>query len=276
MPLNEASKQELITKLEQLYEKLVRYKQLVLTPEERRVAANVEAEFQDLRLELERKYGSLKAVIEKHGSSTRVLLQGGKHEYEAFTSAFSYTRFSPDALKVVVDTAITAVNTTIGNLQSPMPPESMTTATTSGSPKAFIAHGGKTVARDRVQDFLMALGVTPIIVEEQPSEGRSKDKNVEHYLKQCDCAIILATKGDVDGQTGEFIPRGNILIEIGRCQEILHDRMIYLLEEGAKFPTDIDEKVWERFTKESMDKAFIKIAKELRAFGLIRPIKPAR
>lgn len=146
---------------------------------------------------------------------------------------------------------------------------------TAAAPKAFIAHGGKSAARDKLQDFLIALGVTPIIVEEQPSEGRSKDKNVEYYLKQYDCAIILATKGDVDGRTGEFIPRGNILVEIGRCQEILPDRMVYLLEEGAKFPTDIDEKVWERFTKESMDKAFIKIAKELRAFGLIRPIKPA-
>jgi len=141
--------------------------------------------------------------------------------------------------------------------------------------KAFIAHGGESAARDKLESFLMALGVTPIIVEEQPSQGRSKDKNVEHYLKLCDCAIILATKGDIDGRTGEFIPRGNILIEIGRSQEILPDRMIYLLEEGAKFPTDIDEKVWERFTKESMDKAFTKIAKELRAFGLIRAIKPA-
>jgi predicted nucleotide-binding protein len=142
-------------------------------------------------------------------------------------------------------------------------------------PKAFIAHGGESAARDKLENFLTALGVTPIIVEKQPSQGRSKDKNVEHYLKQCDCSIILATKGDIDGQTAEFIPRGNILIEIGRSQEILPDKMIYLLEEGAKFPTDIDEKVWERFTKESMDKAFTKIAKELRAFGLIRAIRPA-
>ena len=140
-------------------------------------------------------------------------------------------------------------------------------------PSVFIAHGGKTAARDKLEDFLTVLGVTPIIVEEQPSQGRSKDKSVEYYLKQCDCAIILATKGDVDGRTGEFIPRGNILIEIGRCQEILPDRMIYLLEEGAKFPTNIDEKVWERFTQESIDKAFIKVAKELRAFGLIRATK---
>ncbi len=140
-------------------------------------------------------------------------------------------------------------------------------------PKAFIAHGGKTTARDKLESFLTALGVIPTIVEDQPSEGRSKDKNVEYYLKQCDCAIILATKGDVDGRTGEFIPRGNILIEIGRYQEILPDRMIYLLEEEAKFLTNIDGKVWERFTEENMDKAFIKVAKELRAFGLIKAIK---
>jgi len=140
-------------------------------------------------------------------------------------------------------------------------------------PKAFIAHGGETTAREKLVNFLDALGITPIIVEGQPSEGRSKDKNVEHYLKQCDCAIILATKGDVDGRTGEFIPRGNILNEIGRAQEILPDKMIYLLDEETKFPTNIDEKVWERFTQESMDKAFIKIAKELRAFGLIKAVK---
>ena len=140
-------------------------------------------------------------------------------------------------------------------------------------PQVFIAHGGKTAARDKLENFLTALGVTPTIVEEQPSGGKSKDKNVEHYLKQCDCAIILATKGDVDGRTREFIPRGNILIEIGRCQEILPDRMIYLLEEGTKFPTNIDEKVWERFTEGCMDEAFIKIAKEFCAFGLLKAIK---
>jgi len=282
MSLNEANKQELIKELGQFYDGFDRYRQLVLKlVEEMRKPGGIilghwEVQIQQLSLELERKYGSLKPIIEKYGSSTRVRLQAGKYEYEAFTAAFgNYKVFSPEALELVLGTAITAINTTIGRLQSPVPLKSVTSATTLAPPKAFIAHGGESAARDKLEDFLTALGVTPIIVEEQPSEGRSKDKNVEHYLKQCDCAIILATKGDIDGRTGEFIPRGNILIEIGRSQEILPDRMIYLLEEGAKFPTDIDEKVWGRFTKESMDKAFTKIAKEFRAFGLIRAIKPA-
>ena len=273
MSPNEANKQELIKELEQFLNQFVRYKEFVLMPKEKRVARNLEEEFQMLRLELQRKYGRLKEVIEKYGGSTEVLLQGGKYKYEAFTSAFSYTGFDPVALEVVMDTAIAAINITIGSLKSPMQPESVTAITSSAPPKAFIAHGGESAARDKLEDFLTALGVTPIIVEEQPSQGRSKDKNVEHYLKLCDCAIILATQGDVDGRTGEFIPRGNILNEIGRCQEIFPNRMVYLLEEGVKFPTNIDEKVWERFTEESMYKAFIKIAKEFRAFGLLKTMK---
>jgi len=116
--LNKASRRELLTDLELFHEKFVRYKQLVLMPEEERVAKNLEGELATLRLELERRYGRLKEVIEKHGSSTRVLLQGGKWEGEAFTSAFSYKLFDPKALEVVMDTAIAAVNTTIGKLQA--------------------------------------------------------------------------------------------------------------------------------------------------------------
>jgi predicted nucleotide-binding protein len=141
-------------------------------------------------------------------------------------------------------------------------------------PKAFIAHGGESEARDKLCQFLTALGVIPIIVEEQPSEGRSVGENVDHYARQADCAIILATKGDIDGKTGKFIPRGNVLIEIGKAQELFKDRIIYLLQAGAKFPTDISEKVRERFTSENMDKAFIKIAKELKKFGILRAVKP--
>jgi hypothetical protein len=141
-------------------------------------------------------------------------------------------------------------------------------------PKAFIAHGGKSEARDKLCQFLTALDVIPIIVEEQPSEGRSVGENVDHYARQADCAIILATKGDIDGKTGKFIPRGNVLIEIGKAQELFKDRIIYLLQAGTKFPTDISEKVRERFTSQNMDKAFIKIAKELTKFGILRAIKP--
>ena len=140
-------------------------------------------------------------------------------------------------------------------------------------PKAFIAHGGDSPALAKLKSFLEALGVEPIVVEEQPSEGRSIAENVDHYARQSDCAIILATKGDVDSKTGGFIPRGNVLIEIGKSQEIFKDRIIYLLQAGAHFPTNVSEKVWGRFTTQCMDDAFIKVAIELYKFGLLKSVK---
>jgi len=143
-------------------------------------------------------------------------------------------------------------------------------------PKAFIAHGGDSPALRKLESYLEALGVQPLIVEEQPSEGRSITENVDYYARQSDFAIILATKGDVDGKTGGFIPRGNVLMEIGKLQELLKDRIVYLLQAGTKLPTNISDKVRERFTPQSMDNAFIKVAKELKKFGIIKAVKPVK
>lgn len=144
----------------------------------------------------------------------------------------------------------------------------------SGLPKVFIAHGGETPALSKLKQFINALGVIPIIAEDQPSEGRSVAQQVKWCLDQCDCTVALASKGDIDGQTGEFLPRGNTLDEIGRCQEKFPSRIVYLIESGTKFPSNISEKVRVRFSPQSMDRAFIKVAKELAAFGIIKAVKP--
>ena len=60
---------------------------------------------------------------------------------------------------------------------------------------------------------------------------------------------------------------------MGRCQERFPGRTIYLIEAETKYPSNISEKVWEEFSLECMDKAFIKIAKELTAFGFIKATK---
>lgn len=141
-------------------------------------------------------------------------------------------------------------------------------------PKAFIAHGGESPALDKLKKFLEALDVQPLVVEEQASEDRSVGENVDWYSKQADCAIILATKGDIDGKTGGFIPRGNVLMEVGKLQEMFRGRIIYLLQSGTKFPTNVSEKVWGKFSPQSMDGAFTKVARELRAFGILKAVKP--
>jgi predicted nucleotide-binding protein len=164
-----------------------------------------------------------------------------------------------------------SVNEALGRMETgPM----VSPAPFRASPRAFMAHGGDSEALKKIIGFLRALGVEPLVVEDQASEDRSANENVEHYLSQADCAIVLATKGDIDGKTGSFLPRGNVLVEAGRFQERFAGRIVYLLEEGATLPSNIREKVWENFTQNNMERAFIKIAKELRAFGIIRSGKP--
>lgn len=147
-------------------------------------------------------------------------------------------------------------------------------ASTTEPPKAFIAHGGETQARNKLQRFLIALGVTPSIIEEEPKEGRSPNEQVEYYLEQADCAIVLGTADDKELKDGKLYPRRNVYIEIGRMQERFPKRIIFLLEEGASFPSNISEKLYTRFTQENMDEAFITTARELQAFGLLKAVKP--
>jgi len=141
--------------------------------------------------------------------------------------------------------------------------------------KTLIAHGGKSAALSKLHSFLEALGVEPLVVEIGPSEGRLTEEQVDEYMKQADCAIILATYGHIeDVKTSKKHPRLNVVDELGRCRNVFRDRTILLLEKGVDLPSNVSGIVYEHFTKQNMENAFIKVAKELRAFGLIKPMKP--
>jgi predicted nucleotide-binding protein len=273
MALNEAERVRLVERLEDFHlNGLLQYRWLAIEIVEERNTKEQWEEFQRLRLNLLRLYGGLEDAIAEYGGRLNMSISG--KDYEVFGLALGPAT-PGDQTITALDGAILAVNKAIGKLQS-LPStrvESQDTETTQ-PPKAFIAHGGDTPALSKLKQFIAALGVIPIIAEEQSSEDRSINKQVDWCLDQCDCAIILATKGDIDGKTGEFIPRGNILIEIGKCQERFHGRIVYLIEQGTKFPTNISEKVRARFSPQSMDRAFTKVAKELVAFGIIRAVKP--
>ena len=225
-----------------------------------------------LREELVYKVGRLKGTIIQLTGKQFYTQFGSTREF--WSEGLSSSGYLPATL-TSLGFCIDATNEAIGRLESTPPSEiAVQEVSIKETPKAFIAHGGDSPALRKLKSFLEALGVQPLVVEEQPSEGRSVAENVDWYVRQADCAIILATKGDIDGKTGRFIPRGNVLIEIGKSQELFKDRIIYLLQAGTKLPTNISEKVRARFTTQNMDNAFIKIAKELKKFGILKAVKP--
>lgn len=133
----------------------------------------------------------------------------------------------------------------------------------------FISHGKESEALNLLRDFIRALGQIPVIVMEKSSQGMSLDDKVLAYMRTCSAAIILATGDDKLQGTEYFHPRQNVIHEIGMAQEILTNRITYLLEEGTEFPNNIAPKVYEPFTKDNLSKAFIAIVRDLRAFGIL-------
>lgn len=143
----------------------------------------------------------------------------------------------------------------------------------SESPKAFISHGKESVALRKLKEFLETLDIEPLIVKKQASLDKDLPDKVNLYLSQADFVIILAT-GD-DQFEGKRHPRQNVIHEIGLAQKTHPGRIIYLLEEGAEFPSNIRPKVWESFKQRNMMDAFLGIVRELRAYGILKVTKSA-
>jgi len=142
-------------------------------------------------------------------------------------------------------------------------------------PKAFIAHGGQSARLIKLCDFLEALGIEPVVAEWSASEGGWTEEHVERRLEDADCYIILAEYGGIiDVKTGAKHPRLNVIDELGRSRQKRPNRTILLLEKGISLGSNTSGIVYEHFTKTNMEKAFIKVARELQAFGIIRTVKP--
>ena len=268
---------DLLTELIEFYRDLKRYRDALINPDS---IVRKSPPIEDLREKLLLEHGVLKDEIAKLIGRTDIN-QFNKTWTRALSAVFGIGE-SKDALSLCIDYTLEAIGRLDKeeerllqeSLEKPKNIPTQARKDLAETPKAFIAHGGQSPILDKLKEFLIALGIEPLVVEEQASENRSVGDNVDYYARQADFAIILATKGDIDGQTGGFIPRGNVLIEIGKSQEIFKDRIIYLLQAGTKFPTNISEKVWGRFTTERMDDAFIKIARELTEMKILKAVKP--
>lgn len=144
-------------------------------------------------------------------------------------------------------------------------------------PSVFISHGKESVALRKLKEFIETLGIEPLIVKEQASLDRDVPDKVNFYLNEADFVIILATADDtvLDKKTGAEIiqPRQNVIHEIGLAQKTHPGRVIYLLEEGANFPSNIRPRVWESFKQRNMMDAFLAIVRELRAYGILQITK---
>ena len=292
---------DLLSELSEFYSRLISYKELLkklydkaFTPQflyrfNKPYDADTESrnqimnEMDNKRQELVRRSGVLSPSITKiTGKESIVIYEFAKPRYVNIWDTGLREEFGPQTAQAL-NACIDCTNGAIARLR-----EDITTGqrnekgilirqpevSSSKTPKAFIAHGGKSEALERLRSFLSALGVQPVVIEDEPSEGRSINEQVERYLQQTHCAIVLGTGDDNELKDGKLYPRPNVCIEIDRFQEKFPKRIIFLLEEKASLPSNISDRIYERFTKENMEQAFLKTALELKAFGILKAVKP--
>jgi len=136
--------------------------------------------------------------------------------------------------------------------------------------KAFIAHEGETRALNILKEFLEALGIQYFIAESKASDGRSIEKQVDWTQSKADFAICLATKGKaINRKTGKHYMGLNVADELGRARQVYGNHIILLVQKGVEVHTNPREIVHETFTTTNMERAFIKIVKELTNWGFI-------
>jgi hypothetical protein len=102
----------------------------------------------------------------------------------------------------------------------------------------FVSHSNKFRAlTDYFADFLKSRGLTPVVTERFPNEGKlwSPNEKVEYCMSICDSALLIATPDEI--QDGKPVPRMDVSYELGRLKG---KKTVILKESTTVLPTSLN------------------------------------
>lgn len=180
--------------------------------------------------------------------------------------------------KEVVSCCIDIVDSTIGVLQSDENlvenyEQSKTCIRTkndnvSRSKKVFIVHGRDNEKKESCARALEHMGLEPIILHEQPNQGKTIIEKFEEY-SDVGYAVVLMTPDDLGGLKGEQQQeraRQNVVFELGYFIGKLGRNHVTALVDGKlEIPTDISGVVYTALDPHGLWK--FALAKELNSVG---------
>lgn len=136
------------------------------------------------------------------------------------------------------------------------------------SRKIFLVHGHDDAVLKNVESFLKTLELEPIILHEQPNEGRTIIEKFEDHV-DVGFAVVLLTPDDEcinvgDGSTSQLRARQNVILELGFFLGRLGRKYVCPLVKGdVETPSDYDGVVYVPLDEEGGWKS--KLIKELKA-----------
>jgi predicted nucleotide-binding protein len=111
--------------------------------------------------------------------------------------------------------------------------------------KIFLVHGHDHGNKETVARFLAKLGLEPVILHEQPDQGRTIIEKFESHAAGADCAAVILTADDIGYSQAkpdekEKRARQNVILELGFFVGSLgRERTFALVERGVTLPSDI-------------------------------------
>lgn len=114
-----------------------------------------------------------------------------------------------------------------------------------GSKRVFVVHGREEGSKETVARFLSKLGLEPIILHEQPNQGRTIIEKFEAH-SAVDYAVVLFTPDDFghpagDPSKGRVRARQNVILELGFFLGALGRGRVCVLYTGdVEIPSDYD------------------------------------
>lgn len=135
--------------------------------------------------------------------------------------------------------------------------------------QVFIVHGHDEIAKLEMSDFIISLGLEPIILHMQASSGRTIIEKIEHY-SNVGFGVVLYTPCDVGSKvgelTGKYRARQNVVFEHGfLIGKLTRARVAAVVKGDVETPNDISGVVYMSMNDPNIWKEELK--KELRGQG---------
>ena len=150
------------------------------------------------------------------------------------------------------------------------PVKNETKTETKSTNKVFIVHGHNNEIKQTVARTITNLKLDPIILHEQPEQGRTIIEKFEKNSSDVNFAIILLTADDEGKAKVETDyknrARQNVVFEMGYfIGKLGRERVFLLLENGVDKPGDLDGIIYVPI--DNADGWKLKLVKELKAAG---------
>ncbi len=136
--------------------------------------------------------------------------------------------------------------------------------------EVFVVHGSDDGAKETVARFLTKLGLDPIVLHEQPNQGRTIIEKFEQYAK-VGFAVVLLTPDDSYTETHQssnsrLRPRQNVILELGFfIGKLGRDRTCALRKGDVELPSDYSGILYISMENEAWK---LELVRELKQAGL--------